>query len=474
MGATYRVDTAHPLKGEHSALELRHAQPEVFSAVRQTSTGSVKRPTSRPFSREVASATDHKAVHQFLVTVFQEPTETQFQHAINAPRYEPLDRMLMRLDDEIVAHVQLSHRTLFFGELALPTIDVRHLGTLPEYRQQGLATDLLCAIENETNLHGALILTVRARLPEYFQQQGWNEWLNYSFSSANPRALISRLEMLKPAAPTSYLESAPPELHVRLWRRNELDSIRQLYAGQTTERYGGTCRDEADWQWLISGGSSDRIYVAVRDSETEAYSPTTGEIVGYAVVRDSCVMELVVDESTDAARRLLVRVCADAMETGRHCVEYHAAPDCPLHQVFRSADGTHSTVNTHGGRQLLAKLLYPEQFLLKMRKTFSRRASRARLNCPRSLSVETESMRFRINLGRRQASIVYDDLHDNVVRMEQRHLNSLLLGQMNIERLIAMGLADVSDDHAFETALALFPALPTWRTPWEDLNAKTQ
>ncbi|MEM7312351.1 MAG: GNAT family N-acetyltransferase, partial [Planctomycetota bacterium] len=365
MGATYRVDTAHALKGEHAALNLQHAQPEAFRAVRQTSTGSNTRPSSRPFTRDVASDADHEAVHRFLVTVFQEPGQAQFQHSINAPRYEPLDRLLMRLDDEIVAHVQLSHRTVYFGELALPTIDIKHLGTLPEYRHQGLAGDLLNAVENETNLHGALILTVRARLPEYFLQQGWSPWLNFSRSSANPRALISQLKLLKPPAPTSYLETAPPELHVRLWRRNELDSIRQLYAGQTSERFGATSRDEADWQWLINGGSCDRIYVAVRETEQESYSPTTGEIVGYAVVRDSCVLELVADGSTDAARKLLVRVCADAMETGRHCVEYHAPPDCPLHQVFRSADGTHSTENSQGGRQLLSKLLYPEQFLLK-------------------------------------------------------------------------------------------------------------
>ena len=196
---------------------------------------------------------EHQAIHNFLVSVFQGPSARQYQHTLDAPRYESLDRLLLKRHDEIVAHLQLVHRTIQFGDFRVPTIDIRHLGTLPEYRSKGLASRLLHHAEYDTNLHGALLATVNATSPLYFLRRGWVPWMIHSESSANPRSLLAELG-LPSLDPTPELRrSTKSEISIRLWRRHELDALQRLFNSERATRYGGLARDESDWNWLISG-----------------------------------------------------------------------------------------------------------------------------------------------------------------------------------------------------------------------------
>ena len=471
MGATFRVDFAHALgAGRNSALTSpRHAGQTGQAGGRSTD-------SRQSFQLVPASARDHEAVHQFLVTVFQRPTSVQFHHALEAPRYEPLDRLLFKFHGEIVAHVQLCHRVLQFGDLSIPTIDLRQLGTLPEFRAQGLASKLLSAIENETNLHGALLATVRTSAPEYFQFNGWTPWLHCCYSSASPRSLIAQLELLQPGedidGPRRHLPApATQKMSIRLWRRNELDALRRLYAVHAPNRYGGIDRDESDWQWLIAGHGYDRIDVAIRPLAADV-EPTSDDIVGYAVVRDGSVYELMAEPGTDASRQLLVRICADAIESGRHSIEMHASANSPLHAVFEKADGRHRHSDTDGDRTFMAKLLRPYDFLERLRKPFAQRAQKAGLKSSMSLGIRIGSLQLLLKVGRRQVTIANGDLGQTHIAVEATDFTSLLLGQTDILRLLDSNRASASDKYAIEVAKVLFPKLPTWRMPWEDLDAR--
>ncbi len=335
---------------------------------------------------------------------------------------------------------------------------------------------LLSAIENETNLHGALLATVRSSAPEFFKFHGWTPWLHCCYSSASPRSLIAQLELLQPSevgnGPYRPLAApAHPKLNIRLWRRNELDALRRLYAVHAANRYGGIDRDESDWQWLIAGHGYDRIYVAIKPMAADV-EPTSDDIIGYAVVRDGSVYELMAEPGTDASRQLLIRICADAMENGRHSIELHASVNSPLHAVFEKAGGRHRHSEVEGDRTFMAKLLRPYDFLERLRKPFAQRAQKAGLKSSMSLGIRIGSLQLMLKVGRRQVTIANGDLGHTQIAVEATDFTSLLLGQTDILRLLDCNRATASDKYAVEVAKVLFPMLPTWRMPWEDLDAR--
>jgi len=496
MGAHLRVDSAHALRADHGTAR-KHSQSlpskNISSTDRSTTMGSetlpkparlvppseVRTPADRSsigeeFQLSTATEKDHDGIHRFLVSVFQSPSAIEFEHTLEAPRYEPLDRLLFKRHGEIVAHVQLHHQTLQFGDLSVPTIDVRHLATLPEYRSLGLASRLMQAVENDTNLHGAVLATVRATTPKYFSDQGWVPWLSHCYSTASPRALISQLELPDEVEEErDWRESPKPKLVVRHWRRNELSALRRLYATNASRRYGGLARDEADWQWLISGQGCDFIYVASENGHSLPVEELTSkDIVGYAVVKDGRVVELVSQPNTDAARQLLIRMSSDAIEEGRHIVELDAAPDSSLHLPFLGAGGRCRRFQAMNGRTLMAKLFRPDEFLQKLRLALTRRAIKAGVELPSALGVRVGFRCFTIKVGKRQATIVNGDVGGHQLELDARTYNSMLLGQQDLPQLIEAGRAKASSSQAAALAAALFPRFPTWRMPWEDLPAR--
>ena len=434
----------------------------------------------------MASDNEHAAIHRFLVSVFQEPSAAEFQHALDAPRYESLDRLLLKRENEIVAHLQLAHRTIQFGDYRVPTIDIRHLGTLPEYRSKGLASRLLYHAEHDTNLHGALLATVDARSPVYFLQRGWVPWMMHSESLASPRSLLAELS-LPSLNPDAQLRRADKhEISIRLWRRHELGALRRLYDDQRATRYGGLARDESDWNWLISGKGYDRIYVAVRrqrqsaamqliqhEEDTVIMHGDESDIVGYAVVRHDHIVEMVAEPDSGGAVALLRHICGDCIENGHSSIRIDAAPQDLVHEQFQSASGIHRLRQQRDGSMLLAKLIRPVEFLRRMSDVLWNRAVTQDLDLPHQLGIAIgpgESARtVRINLSKKQVSVVEGKLPVDCLTLDLQGFNMLLLGQANISELIRGQRAYATTRTALDLGLALFPNLPGWRMPWEDL-----
>ncbi len=487
MGANIRVDSAHDSSADLAttprvkSLAAKGIPPTSCSTERHVRGSTTRLDIRTPLDRssigtdfEFCSATeaDHDEIHRFLVSVFQRPSPAEFQHSLEAPRYEPLDRLLFRRQDEIVAHVQLRHHSLQFGELVIPTIDIRHLATLPEYRGLGLASRLLQAIEHDTNLHGAMLATVRAEPSEFFAHQGWVPWLSSCHSTASPRALISQLESV-PVPTPEWCPSPKTEMVIRRWRRNELDALRRLYAEEAHSLFGGLARDEADWQWLVSGNGCDHIYVALQNPAQLSIDDLSSQhINGYAVIKEGRIVELMARRDTDAARQLLIRVSHDAIESGRHSVEIDAAPDSPDHLPFLAAGGRCYRRPQDNQRAFMAKLLRPDELLQKLRPVLAARAKQASQTLPSQLGIQIGLRRFSIQLGRRQATIAEGKLADPHITLEAAAYNCMLLGQFRVRQLIEAGQVTPSSQDAARLADALFPRLPTWRMPWEDLPAR--
>lgn len=422
------------------------------------------------FELEPACELDHSAIWTFLQTIFQEPSAVDFQHCICQPRYEPLDRLVIRKDRNIVAHMQLTHRSLQWGSISIPTIDVRHLATLPEFRSQGLAGSLLDALQTDVNLHGAMLATIRAQTPEYFLQRGWIPWMRHCHSTTGPRRLLAEL--------AARAESTQENEHdVRHWRRNELDALRRLYRQGEPHRFGGMSRDEDDWKWLVTRKGFDYIYVARPHADIEDLD---GEaILGYAVVVDGNVVELMEQPGSNACVSLLTRVCRDAIEEGRHSVTMHAATDDPIHAWFREAYGETEYASHSDGRYLMARILQPLEFLRQMRPVLLARAVAAKVELPFELGIHQRGNEsdgpLKIHVNRRRVATTNMEAGESAkanITLGPDDFHRLLLGECSIDRLIAAKRASADSEEAIAAARCLFPEQAGWRMPWDDLPSR--
>ena len=328
------------------------------------------RAIAEEFELSWARASDHAQIHRLLLTAFQEPTRAEFQALNEALRYDPADRLIIRRGDEIAAHVQLVQRRVHFDGLELPTMDLKHLATLPEYRSLGLARQLHDAAMDEVRRAGILLATVSARHPNFFASMGWFRCGRYSYSEVEPRSLIATLPV-PPAQVNSFLRSPETPLSISVWRRNELDALTSLYEQVASRSFGRIQRLDSDWQWLIRRGAFDYIYLvresATRGGQCPIDSPATGNAVGYAIVRDGNILELVAAPDHNQRRvieALMARVCRDALENGRGLVRVHAAPDHPVHAMIEHAHGDVQWTERAGGRVAMAQVTQPASLLL--------------------------------------------------------------------------------------------------------------
>ena len=183
-----------------------------------------RRDVAAEFELSWARPSDHAQIHRLLLAAFQEPTPAEFQALNEAPRYDPADRLIIRRRHEIAAHVQLVQRRVHFGGLEVPTMDMKHLATRPEYRSLGLARRLHDAAMDEVRRAGVMLATVSARHPNFFASMGWFCCGRYSYSDVEPRSLIATLQGNREPE-RCFLPLRQPPLSVHVWRRHELDAL---------------------------------------------------------------------------------------------------------------------------------------------------------------------------------------------------------------------------------------------------------
>ena len=118
-----------------------------------------------------ATGGDHAAINCFLQSVFHGPPPAEFQASLDDPFYEPRDRLLLRQRRQIVAHVQIAHRTMLFGPARIPVASLGWLGVASEHRGRGLGTHLLREAERQMRMDGALLGMLRTSIPRFFRPQ---------------------------------------------------------------------------------------------------------------------------------------------------------------------------------------------------------------------------------------------------------------------------------------------------------------
>ncbi len=433
---------------------------EVPSSIR---TGRRARGRPPKFPLKPAHGGDHPAIFRFLTGIFQGPSQAEFKASLEDPFYEPRDRLLIKQGPQIVGHVHVTHRLMHFGPLQIPAAGLAQLAVLPECRGQGHADRLLAAAEAHMKKTGAMIGLIRTSSPHVFRRTGWDVCVRHSDSRADARDILSGL---------IDRGLRRRQLHIRPHRRWELPALMRIYDQNLSDAYGPIERTEAYWQWLTRRQAYDQIYMALDGPELMELEEISTRIVGYAVTRGERIVELMTaPNQRRAAAELLARCCRDAIEHDRHGLILHAPEKYFLHKILRDVGEVHHVHESDQGEVMMVRLLDPVKLLELFGTEFSRRARAADLPPSFELGLAVDKRKYCIEFAPGKITIQTQRLGRSYLQLNVADFTRLLLGQLDWPAALADGRLSCSTALAERIGRALFPQLPMWRPPLDDLPA---
>jgi len=413
-----------------------------------------------------ASAADHPGIYNFLTAVFQGPSRGEFRASLDDPRYQPLDRLVVKRGAEIVAHAHVTRRAMQFGPLRLPVAGLDWLGTLPRFRGQGYGDRLLTAAEQHMASAGALVSLTWTKIPRFYRRTGWALCGRRFYCRAGARDVVSGL------MDRGLLRRGRRRLNIRPWRRVELGALVRIYNQNLGSAHGPFERTEAYWKWLIHRKAFDQIFVALDGPDLLELEELHAPIVGYMVTRGERIVELLAAPGhRTAPAELLARACRDAMEHGRHTVRLDAPPGSRIHKLFHAAGGSPQPETDHD-LMLMAKLLSPVKLLRALAGEFHRRAEDAELVRPVDLGLLVDGRKYRLALTPNGVEAIDRTIGRSYLRMNVADFTRLVLGHLDWDDALADGRVHASTNVALAAGRVLFPRLPLWLPPLDNLPAK--
>jgi predicted acetyltransferase len=312
---------------------------------------------------------------------------------------------------------------------------------------------------------------LRTRQPEFFARLGWTIGVRHSYSTAGARDILSRLQQR--VTPTNN-PLAPDTIpfNIRMWRHVELSALTRLYSQHIENTCGSLSRTDAYWQWLVSRRAYDSIYVAIDGPDKLELDDALTPIVGYAVMREGRIVELVTSsQHEDAASQLLARACGDAIERDLNHIRLDAAPNEPLHEILAEAGGRKCFEESDNGEVTMVKVFDPLQLLVDSFELMHQRVKAAEVGLPCDLGLMIEGQRYAISIRQRAIKLLQEKLGRSYLECDLNILTQLLLGHLDVTEAVHAGRVVASTRVATETASILFPRLPFWRPAFDDLQA---
>ncbi len=422
-----------------------------------------------------ATASDHAAIYQTLLDVFQGPSAAEFAAQQEDPLYEPADRLIVKQDDRVAAHLQLTHRTWCFGAARIPVAGVHWLCTLPEMRGRGHAHALLAAADEKMASSGTALGLLRTDIPHFYHRSGWAVCGRHSYTRAGARKILAQLSAQK----SPSLMRKERRLNIRHWRQMELGALMRIYQDSVRELYGPLERTEEHWRWLIGRRAYHQILVAL-DGERKgepsgevqegADDEVGGTIVGYAITKGAQILELMTlaDHET-AAQQLVARVCGDAIERDDHTMIYHGPPTDPLHETLVMAGGSWHHHEACQREVFMTRLLDPGQTLRQLEPELRQRAADAALKLPIELGLLIDADKYLLTLSEDSLEVTSGRLGRSYIACTWPEFTRMVLGHYDIEQIVDEGRLQASPQISEEVARALFRRVPHWRPPLDDL-----
>lgn len=414
---------------------------------------------------DCATPGDHASIHQLLTSVFRGPSRDDFAAALEDPHYEPKDRLVVRRGSQVLAQVHLAERVLQLGPHALPASILYRLAVMPEYRGRGFGAKLLARAESAMRADGSLLGVLTTRIPHYFRRHGWVACIRHSHAQVGARDVLAQL-----SARGFTPQVVDDELNIRPWRHVELPSLVRIYNAAVAGSHGPCQRTEAYWRWLVNRHAADGLLVALAGPNRFDFDVNDHAIVGYAIVRDDRVLELAAAPGCPGVKeRLLARACGEAIERDHHVVQVNLAPDDSLWEVMQAAGCVAHRTESYQGEVTMVRLFDPVGYLRRLLPTLHDRAHEARLKRPLALSLMVDDLSLRITISRRSVKVVRAAPGRCRLRISEADFTRLLLGHLDIEQAAAEGRVGFTQRQALQAAKVLFPQLPLWRPPLDDL-----
>jgi hypothetical protein len=420
---------------------------------------------------------DHPLVLQLLVETRQAALAEDFQSRLDEPGYRPSDRLLVRRDRTLVAHVHLANRIGWFEGQRVPMVKLEDFAALPEFSRASYAHELLDTAESIAASEGAVAALVDPQSPQPFVERGWSYIRAQGHTRANARAVLAHLD----AQDAARRRRRKPQVEVRTWRHFETDAIRAIYDAMAAGMWGPLLRSEAAWQWLLGRKAQDQILLAVQNGigahasaadESNGPGAAAGRVVGYAVVRGSCIVEMMTLDEFGAARtQMLARACRDAIDRDHHSISLYTSAADPLHELLVTAGGAWIGDSASGAPRRMLKLLAPEKWAERFFPLWNERARAAGVARPLELGFDLGDERRQFTLTRRSSRLEQvSQLPAQWIACDRPALDSLLAGNLSPPTAIAKGLLRLSAPDLAGALAALFPSRLFWQSPLESMR----
>ena len=418
-----------------------------------------------------ATVGDHAEIEQFLSVVLQRPTPREFQAQLDDPYYEPTDRLIVKDHGQIVGHLRQTWRTMTFRDVHWSLGRFNDLGVLPEYRGKGVAEVLLAAAEREMQRQGTVMIECDVPVADAPQAAYWIAAGRRVASQASPRDILAQLEVRQDSARSGQVLvelGKRPLMSVCHWRHVELTALMRIYRANLASAYGQLERSEPYWRWLIGRGAFDQIFVAIEGCDRLSLDEEGCRIVGYAVVRDRQVLELMIEpDHPTAATLLLARACADAIERDWHTLRVHAPADSLLHEIVREAGGSFCRYKTARDQANLVHLSDPGVVVCQLGNQLAARAQSSGAELPLELGVSIDGVKELLVVSDQGVQRLEGKLGRSYVTMTPATWVRLLLGYDDGRSAVNAERIRSSTTLAAQMVAALFPPIPMWRPPWD-------
>lgn len=420
-------------------------------------------------------AGDHPAIFRFLQNVFRLPTSTDYAAQLEDPQYEPRDRIVAKLGNQIIGHARVQMRDIQFGDVQLPVGFLCEMATAPEFRDQGIGTALLEQAEQLMLEQGAVLGILRTPAVSFYQKQGWCVGGQHNYSVTSPRNILSLLRQTvleQEPETTNPLEEPQQPLNIRIWRHVEQEALMRLYKQNLHGRFGAIVRTDATWRWLLNRHSFEQVYVAIDGPKKLTIESGFQAIVGYAIVKNGRILELMTDDSRpDIVPDLLERICSDVIERKDVPVRLDAPEGDPLHKLMTDAGGEFLRRTVVGGEVILSKVFNPLTLLKQIRHLLNERAQASNINLPASLGLVLDGKAYTLTLTPRSAKVTRGKSGKSFLSMSKSVFSQLLLGVCTAEDAFQASELEASTKVAEQLAKILFQKLPGHLPPLDDLLA---
>ncbi len=421
-----------------------------------------------------AKACDHAAIEQFLCARMRQVSSREFCHQLEEPWYVPGDRLLLKKQKQIIGHISLHWRTMFFGRSQWTICRVGRLSLLPEFYSYGLAEEILRSAEQVMSQQHALFGVGDLEDLETFPDGLWIPCGEHVMSEADPRDILAefrvRDESMKPQSLLPDFRRRRKKISVRHWRQVELPALMRIYQSNAHSGFGYLERSEVYWRWLVNRHAFDQIMVAIEGHDRSGPEGRDCSIVGYAVVHAHQILEMLVQPGhPTASRQLLSRICADAIERDRNSVSLHASFDEPMHAIITAANGPSPSNRALVRKRVMVCVPRHDVLVHSLGPELCHRAASAEIALPIEIGLVINERHYQLSLSDRRAKLISGKIGENHLICSRKTWVRLLLGSVDASSALLAEKLTASTPSARRYAEVLFPAVPLWHSPWADL-----